>query len=52
MIYGIMFLYPKEGWIIIISTELQKTEPTYDKEQDTTALNWRSNQQVQRCQVL
>ena len=39
MIYNIIFLYPKEGWIIMISTELQKTEPTYDKEQNTTTLN-------------
>ena len=34
-----MFLYSKEEQIIMISTGLQKTKPTYDKKQDATILN-------------
>jgi len=30
-ICGIMFLYSQEGWITMIGTRLQETEPTYNK---------------------
>jgi len=43
-----MFLYSRERWIIMIGTRLQKIEPVYYKEQDTTVLNWRSDQQIKR----
>ena len=43
MICGTIFLHPKERQITIISTELQKIKPTYNKGQDTTTLNWGSN---------
>ena len=39
MIYGTMFLHPKERLITTISTRLQKIELTYDKEQNTTIIN-------------
>ena len=38
-----MFSHSEEEQIITISTRLQKTEPTHDKKQDTTALNQGSN---------
>ena len=38
-----MFLHPKEEQITMISTGLEETEPTYNKKQDTTILNWESN---------
>jgi len=41
-----MFLYSKKGWVIMTGTILSKVEPTYDKEQDFTTLNWGSNQQA------
>jgi len=37
------FYIPKERWITIIGTGLQKIEPKYDKGQNTTILNWGSN---------
>ena len=47
-IYGTMFLHSKEKQIIAISTKLQK----YDKRQDTTILNQKSNQQTQEVEIL
>ena len=38
-----MFLHSKEGWITMIGTRLQEAQPDYDKGQNTTAINWRSN---------
>jgi len=38
-----MFLHSKEGWITMIGTRLQETQPGYNKGQNTTAINWRSN---------
>ena len=52
MICSTMILHSKEGWITTISTRLQEIKPAYDKRQDTTTLNWRSNQQVKECQIL
>jgi len=52
MICDIIFLYSKEEQITMIGTGLQKIEPIYNKEQDTTTLNLRSGQQAQRYQVL
>jgi len=34
------------------STGLPKVEPTYDKEQDSTTLNWESNQQTKEGKIL
>ena len=51
-ICDIISLHSKERWIIMISTGLQEVEPVYNKEQDATALNWRSDWQVKICQVL
>ena len=45
-ICDIIFLYSKKGWVIMTGTILSKVEPTYDKEQDSTTLNWGSNQQA------
>ncbi len=42
-----MLLHSKEGRITTIGTGLQKAQPGYDKGQDATATNWRSNQQTQ-----
>ena len=42
-IHGIMFLNSKEGWIVTINTRLQETKSSYNKEQDTTTLNWESH---------
>ena len=52
MICGTIFLHPKERQITIISTELQKIKPTYNKGQDTTTLNWGSNWQIERGEIL
>ena len=38
-----MFSYPKEEQISIINIILLKIELVYDKGQDTTTINWRSN---------
>ena len=38
-IYGTILLYPKEGWISMISTRLQEVEPVYNKGQDTVTTN-------------
>ena len=38
-ICGTMFLHSKEEQIIMISTKLQKTEPTHNKKQNATILN-------------
>ena len=42
-IYGTMFLHSKGGQIPMIGTRLQKTQPGYDKGQDTITINWGSN---------
>jgi len=49
---SIMLLYSKEGYISMIGTELQKVEPVYNKKQETITINWRSNQQAQKCKIL
>ena len=47
-----MFLHSKEGWITTIGTRLQEAQPGYDKGQNTTAINWKSNQQAQGSEIL
>ena len=47
-----MFLHSKEGQITMIGTRLQEAQPGYDKGQNTTAINWRSNQQAQGSEIL
>jgi len=47
-----MFLYSKNIWVITTGTRLQKVEPIYDKEQDSTTLDWGSNQQTQGGKIL
>ena len=47
-----MLLYSKEEQISITSTELHKVKLAYDKEQDAIIINWRSNWQVQRYEIL
>ena len=51
-IYSTIFLHSKEGQIIATNTKLQKTKPIYNKEKDTTILNWKSNQQTQGVEIL
>jgi len=36
-----IFLYSKKEQIIMIGTGLLKVEPTYNKGQDSTTLNWK-----------
>jgi len=36
----------------MIGTRLQEAQPGYDKGQNTTAINWRSNQQAQGSKIL
>jgi len=38
-----MLLHSKEGQITMIGTRLQKAQLGYNKEQNATAINWRSN---------
>jgi len=38
-----MLLHSKEGQITMIGTRLQEAQLSYDKEQNTTAIDWRSN---------
>jgi len=47
-----MLLHSKEGQITMIGTRLQETQPGYNKGQNTTAINWRSNQQAQGSEIL
>ena len=47
-----MFLHSKEGQITMIGTRLQEAQPGYDKGQNTTAINWRSNRQAQEGKIL
>ena len=36
----------------MIGTRLQEAQPGYDKGQNATAINWRSNQQAQESKIL
>jgi len=47
-----MLLHSKEGQITMIGTRLQETQPGYNKGQNITAINWRSNQQAQGSEIL
>ena len=47
-----MLLQSKEGQITTIGTRLQKAQPGYDKGQNTTTINWRSNRQAQGSEIL
>ena len=47
-----MLLHSKEGWITTIGTRLQEAQPGYNKGQNATAINWRSNRQAQRSKIL
>ena len=38
-IHSTIFLYSKEGWIIMTSTRLPEIELVYDQEQDAIASN-------------
>ena len=38
-----MLLHSKEGQITIVGTRLQEAQLGYDKGQNATAINWRSN---------
>ena len=51
-IYSTRILYSKKGQIITICIGLQEVEPTHDKGQDSTILNWGSNQQTQGGEIL
>jgi len=51
MIYGTLFLYPKEKWFITIGSRLQETQPHYNKEQDTVISNRRGDRQIERSKV-
>jgi len=47
-----MLLHSKEGQITMIGTRLQEAQPGYNKEQNATAINWRSNRQAQGSEIL
>ena len=47
-----MFLHSKERRITTIGTRLQEAQPGYDKGQNATAINWRSNRQAQGSKIL
>ena len=47
-----MLLHSKEGQITTIGTRLQEAQPGYDKGQNTTAINWRSNRQAQGSEII
>ena len=47
-----MLLHSKEGWITTIGTRLQEAQPDYNKRQETTVTNWRSNRQTQGSEIL
>ena len=51
-IYGTMFLYSKERWILMVSSRLQKVKVVHKKRQNVIAINQRSNQQTQECEIL
>ena len=36
----------------MVGSRLQEVKPGYDKEQDATTTNWRSNRQTQRSKIL
>ena len=36
----------------MVGTRLQEAQPGYDKEQNATVINWRSNRQAQRSKIL
>ena len=47
-----MLLHSKEGRITMVGTRLQEAQPGYNKEQNATVINWRSNRQAQRSEIL
>jgi len=47
-----MFLYSEKRQVITTDAELLKVEPTHNKGQDSTTLNWESNQQTQGDKIL
>ena len=51
-IYSTIFLHSKERWITMASSKLQEIKLSHNKEQDTTTLNRRSNQQIEGSKVL
>ena len=52
MICSTMLLYSKEGQITMVGTRLQEAQSGYNKGQNTTTINWRSNQQAQESKIL
>ena len=48
---GTVFLHPKERWFTMIGPGLQKIKLSYDKRQDATSFNWKSNRQAERGKV-
>ena len=51
-IYSTRILYSKKGQIITIGIGLQEVEPKHNKGQDSTTLNWGSNQQTQGGEII
>ena len=51
MICGTLFLHPEERRFATIDSRLQKVEPSHDKRQDATTVNWRSHRQTQGSQI-
>ena len=51
MICGILFLYSKEGQFTMIGSRLQEAQLGYNKGQDTTTSNWRSDRQIKRGKI-
>ena len=46
--YAAPCLYSKEGWFIMAGSRLQEIKSSHQKRQDTTSLEWRSNQQIEK----
>ena len=51
-LYSTIFLYSKKGQISTISIRLQEVELAHDKRQNATTIDWKSNQQTQKCKIL
>ena len=50
-IHSTLFLHSKERWFTTIGSRLQEVKPGHNKGQNTTASNWRDNQQTQRGEI-
>ena len=47
-----MFLHSKERQVSTTSLKLSEAKPDHYQGQNTTTINWRSHQQIERSQIL